>query len=81
MFPETEDTATFERGDTHAHEEVYTRTLDPWRAAIRRAIVRNVEWESGVIASMQVRALPCPYSAPSSTERGGRCFLELEYGD
>ena len=36
-------------------EEVYTRTLSWWRAAIRRRIVQNVEWESAVLANMQVR--------------------------
>ena len=39
-------------------EEVYTRTLSWWRAGLRRAIVRNVEWESAVLARMQVRAPP-----------------------
>ncbi|TFK89254.1 hypothetical protein K466DRAFT_584798 [Polyporus arcularius HHB13444] len=36
-------------------EEVYTRTMSWWRAAIRRAILRNVEWESQVLANMQAR--------------------------
>ena len=35
-------------------EEVYERTLSWWRAGIRRAILRNVEWESRVLAAMQV---------------------------
>lgn len=39
-------------------EEVYTRTMSWWRAAIRRAILRNVEWESQVLANMQVSLLP-----------------------
>ncbi|KAM5541821.1 hypothetical protein V8D89_004550 [Ganoderma adspersum] len=34
-------------------EEVYERTLSWWRAGIRRAIVRNVERESRVLATMQ----------------------------
>ena len=34
--------------------EVYKRTLQPWRAAIRRLIVRMVEKESHIIAAMQV---------------------------
>ena len=41
--------------------EVYERTLQPWRAAIRRPIVRMVEKESHVIAALQV-----PWSPPSS---------------
>ena len=36
-------------------EEVYSRTLSSWRAGIRKRIVKNVEWESQVIARMQVR--------------------------
>nr|VWP01246.1 Phosphoglucomutase [Ganoderma boninense] len=35
-------------------EEVYERTLSWWRAGIRRAILRNVEWESRALATMQV---------------------------
>lgn len=38
-------------------EEVYTRTLSWWRAGIRRAILRNVEAESKVLANMQVSKL------------------------
>jgi hypothetical protein len=34
--------------------EVYERTLQSWRAAIRRPIVRMVEKESHIIAAMQV---------------------------
>ncbi|KAI1789463.1 PAP2 superfamily-domain-containing protein [Ganoderma leucocontextum] len=34
-------------------EEVYERTLSWWRAGIRRAIMRNVEWESKALAAMQ----------------------------
>jgi len=34
--------------------EVYERTLQPWRAAIRRPIVKMVEKESNVIAALQV---------------------------
>lgn len=36
-------------------EEVYTSTLNWWRAAVRRRLVRIVEWESGVLAKVQVR--------------------------
>ena len=36
-------------------EEVYTNTLNWWRAGIRRAILRNVQAESVVLARMQVR--------------------------
>lgn len=34
--------------------EVYEKTLQSWRAAIRRPIVRMVERESHIIAAMQV---------------------------
>lgn len=34
--------------------EVYERTLQSWRAAMRRPIVRMVEKESHIIAAMQV---------------------------
>lgn len=36
-------------------DEVYDRTLNWWRAAIRRRIMKNTEWESRVLATMQVR--------------------------
>lgn len=35
-------------------EEVYERTLSWWRAGLRRVIMRNIEWESKVLATMQV---------------------------
>jgi len=38
--------------------EVYERTLQSWRAAIRRPIVRMVENESHIIAAMQVCRSP-----------------------
>jgi hypothetical protein len=34
--------------------EVYERTLQSWRAALRRPIVKMVEKESHIIAAMQV---------------------------
>ncbi|PCH44674.1 hypothetical protein WOLCODRAFT_139137 [Wolfiporia cocos MD-104 SS10] len=34
-------------------EEVYDRSMNRWRAAIRRRVRRNVEWESNVLAKMQ----------------------------
>ena len=34
--------------------EVYERTLQSWRAALRRPIIRMVEKESHIIAAMQV---------------------------
>ena len=40
--------------------EVYERTLQPWRAAIRRPIVRMVEKESHVIAALQVPSIFLP---------------------
>lgn len=39
-------------------EDVYTNTLPPWRAALRRKCVAVVEWESEVIVKLQVRLLP-----------------------
>ena len=35
-------------------EEVYASTLPRWRNALRRKLVSCVEWETGVLASMQV---------------------------
>lgn len=35
-------------------EEVYDRTMGKWRAAIRRRVHANIEWESNVLAAMQV---------------------------
>lgn len=37
-------------------EEVYANTLPRWRAALRRKCVAEVEWESEVIATWQVRS-------------------------
>lgn len=37
--------------------EVYERTLQSWRAAIRRPVVRMVEKESHIIAAMQVLSI------------------------
>ena len=42
--------------------EVYERTLQSWRAALRRPIVRMVEKESHIIAAMQVRQFPSQQS-------------------
>lgn len=36
-------------------DDVYVRTMSSWRAAIRRRVRANVEWESKVIANMQER--------------------------
>lgn len=38
-------------------DEVYERTLNPWRFALRRLLVRSLAWESRVIASIQVCTL------------------------
>lgn len=46
--------------------EVYERTLQSWRAAIRRPIVRMVEKESHTIAVMQVLQPPCSAINPSA---------------
>jgi len=48
--------------------EVYERTLQPWKATIRRHIVRMVEKESHIIAAMQVLRSPVqqPYQAHPS---------------
>lgn len=35
-------------------DEVYERTLAWWRASIRRVLVNNLEWESALLARMQV---------------------------
>lgn len=35
-------------------DEVYERTLSPWRVAIRRRLLKNLVWESNVIGAMQV---------------------------
>lgn len=35
--------------------DVYDATLPPWRAALRRSLVKSVHWESEIIAKMQVR--------------------------
>lgn len=37
-------------------EEIYSSTLPSWRAALRRQCVAEVEWETGVIAQLQVRS-------------------------
>jgi hypothetical protein len=41
--------------DSDISRDAYDATLAPWRGKIRRALVRTVEWESNVIANMQVR--------------------------
>lgn len=38
-------------------DDVYDRTMSSWRAAIRRRVRANVEWESKVIANMQASVL------------------------
>lgn len=35
-------------------DEVYERTLNPWRFALRRLLVRSLAWESRVIGTIQV---------------------------
>lgn len=40
-------------------DEVYERTMSWWRVRFRRLVSRNLQWETKVIASMQVR-MPCP---------------------
>ena len=35
-------------------QDVYDSTLPWWRAAVRSKMAKSVEWESGVIADMQV---------------------------
>jgi len=37
--------------------DVYEATLPKWRAGVRRALVKLVQWESTVIADMQVGRL------------------------
>jgi len=50
--------------------EVYERTLQSWRAAMRRPIVRMVEKESYIIAAMQVCRSPAQHSHEA---RGRAC--------
>lgn len=45
--------------------EVYERTLQSWRAAIRRPLVRTVEKESHIIAAIQVLVISGLGIAPS----------------
>ena len=35
-------------------DEVYERVMSAWRYVLRRAVARNVQWESEVLAAMQV---------------------------
>jgi hypothetical protein len=50
-------------------EDVYTNTLPSWRAALRRKCVAVVEWESEVIAKLQVRPfLPLSSRCPNDEE-------------
>ncbi|KAF7797379.1 hypothetical protein EIP86_008574 [Pleurotus ostreatoroseus] len=50
-----------ENGEVEVHpggiglqpQEVYDRQLQPWAAAIRRRLIRNLQWESEVLAAMQ----------------------------
>lgn len=39
-------------------EEMYTKALHPWRAAIRRQMVEVVKLETPVLAKLQVRPVP-----------------------
>ena len=41
-------------------DDVYERTIGPWRAWLRRVVSRTLEWESHAIAAMQVRSSPRP---------------------
>lgn len=50
--------------------EVYKRTLQSWRAAIRRPVVRMVEKESHIIAAIQV---PRSLLTQQSRMCGPRC--------
>ncbi|KAI0253432.1 hypothetical protein BJV78DRAFT_1302210 [Lactifluus subvellereus] len=52
-LPVEDNTASVAAG--RLPEEVYTKTLPWWRAALRRKCVAVVEWESKVIAKWQVR--------------------------
>lgn len=38
-------------------QEAYDKQLLPWVVALRRRIIRNLAWESEVLAAMQVRSL------------------------
>ena len=73
-----------ENGEVEVHpggiglqpQEVYDRQLQPWAAAIRRRLIRNLQWESEVLAAMQVSAGSSPSYARSRWLRG-RCMLIL----
>lgn len=61
-YDEKSDTQSVQEGDIDEifqgvgllSEEVYSKTLNWWRAAVRRRIVQNVAWESKVLGRMQV---------------------------
>src|SRR5258705_4403926 len=44
-------------------DEVYANTLPWWRSAVRRKLVQCVEWESEVLAQMQVGRLGVPHAS------------------
>lgn len=62
-------------------EEVYVSTLPRWRNALRRRLVSCVEWETGVLASMQDRVrtpwldMYFVYTSTLGTHTFFMCFL------
>lgn len=50
--------------------DVYDTTLPWWRAAIRRKLTQSIEWESRVLAKMQVRTYFILHSVSISIVRG-----------
>ena len=51
--------------------DVYEATLPKWRAGVRRALVKSVQWESTVIADMQVSRLVFSVMLMSNLTIGG----------
>jgi len=50
---------------------VYEVTLPKWKAGLRRALVKSVQWESTVIADMQVGRLVFSVMLMSNLTIGG----------
>lgn len=58
-------------------DEVYDRTLNWWRAGIRRSLLKNIEWESKVLATMQVSFVFRSISSPAVRDKA----VFIEYDD
>jgi len=55
VSPVDEPVETYSLDPGRSPIEIYDNTLVWWAAALRRRLVKSVEWESGVIAAMQER--------------------------